>query len=177
MAGEDDQLSRLTGQLTRWIDKQLSTPLRRELSAEDVAQEVITDALTNGENLPESDSQLRAWLRCASLHILTDHERRIRAQKRSAQRRLRLSGSYLMSFLGQQLGRGRSPSEYLASVEARNEVQKKLEDLQPEQRRAVQLRHIEQYSVQDTARLMGRSRAAVAGLLKRGLKRLRTKMG
>jgi len=154
----------------------MSVPLKRELSAEDVAQEVITDALTNSEKLPESDSQLREWLRFASMHVLTDHERRIRAQKRSAQRRLRLSGSYLVGFLGRQLGRGRSPSDYLASIEAKDFVRQNLEHLHPEQRWALQLRHIEQYSVHDTARLMGRSRAAVAGLLKRGLRRLRRKM-
>ena len=49
-------------------------------------------------------------------------------------------------------------------------------ELNPEQRQAVEMKHLQGWSVADICEHTGRSEAAVAGLLRRGLKRLRELM-
>lgn len=172
---EAHRVLKLSGQLIRWVRKRMSKPLARELSAEDVVQDVIVDALNNGCDLPQGDSQLAAWLRYAALHILMNHERRIRRKRRDVSRRAYLSGSRLIGVLTGRTGRGKTPSGYIAKDEAVAAVRETLKTLGPDQRRAVELHHLDELSVDDTARVMGRSRAATAGLVKRGLAKLRTR--
>lgn len=128
------------------------------------------------DTLPEADPQLRQWLRAAALGTLSNHEDAIRAAKRSVRRRARLSGSALLRVLGGHLAPSRTPSSYIARAEAREVVRTCVDDLADDQRRAVQLHHLEQMSVDETAAAMGRSHAATAGLIKRGLGALRRRV-
>ncbi len=172
---EAHRVLKLSGQLNRWVRKRMSKPLARELSAEDVVQDVIVDVLDSDSDLPRGDSQLAAWLRFAALHILMNHERRIRRKRRDVSRRAYLSGSRLIGVLTGRSGRGKTPSGYIAKDEAVAAMRETLKTLGPDQRRAVELHHLDELSVDDTARVMGRSRAATAGLVKRGLAKLRTR--
>jgi len=173
VSDEAHRVLKFSGPLSHWVRKRMSKPLARELSAEDIVQDVIVDALDNSSNLPRDDSQMAAWLRFAALHILMNHERRIRRKRRDVTRRSYLSGSRLIGVLTGRTGRGKTPSGYIAKDEAVAAVHDSLKSLGPDQRRAVELHHLDELSVDDTARVMGRSRAATAGLVKRGLAKLR----
>jgi len=172
---EAHRVLKFSGQLSRWVRKRMSKPLARELSAEDIVQDVIVDALNNEADLPRGDAQLAAWMRYAALHILMNHERRIRRKRRDVSRRAYLSGSHLIGVLTGRYGRSKTPSGYIAKDEAAAAVRETLESLRPDQRRAVELHHLDELSVDDTARVMGRSPAATAGLVKRGLAKLRSR--
>ena len=51
-----------------------------------------------------------------------------------------------------------------------------LAELPPDQRLAVELHHLMDYSVAETAEIMSRSRQAIVGLLFRGLRKLRGRL-
>lgn len=70
-------------------------------------------------------------------------------------------------------GRTTSPSRRLARNEELERLEKCLVLLPAAQREAVRLRFYEGFSVSDIVRQLGRSETAVAGLIKRGLSRLR----
>jgi RNA polymerase sigma-70 factor (ECF subfamily) len=70
-----------------------------------------------------------------------------------------------------------SPSNLVALAEQLNVMANAIEELPPDQMKAVTLHHLQGLSLEDTAAQMGRTKAGVAGLLRRGLKRLGKLMG
>jgi RNA polymerase sigma-70 factor (ECF subfamily) len=66
-----------------------------------------------------------------------------------------------------------SPSGRATRNEELGRLMEAVASLRDDQRRAVQLRHIEGLSLSEAAERMGKSRAAVAGLLRRGLAEIR----
>ena len=66
-----------------------------------------------------------------------------------------------------------SPSQYVVRHERELRLAEALETLPEDQRTAVELHHLEGYSVNEVAEKMNRTRASVAGLLRRGLGELR----
>ena len=69
-----------------------------------------------------------------------------------------------------------TPSEQVVRQEELERLAQALEQLPEDQRTAVQLQQIQNYSVAEIAKLMNRSKTAVGGLLKRGMRRLRELM-
>ncbi len=170
---DTDRILRHENQLRAWIEHRMSRALRRHLSADDVLQDVMLKMARRTDSLPAADAQLRQWLRAAALGTLYNHEDAIRAQKRSCHRRVRRSGSALMRLLGGAQSRARTPSSYLSRAEARAVVRNCVDGLADDQRRAVKLHHLDELTVDETARAIGRSRTATAGLIKRALEKLR----
>src|SRR5206468_1295119 len=66
-----------------------------------------------------------------------------------------------------------SPSEQALRQERLLHLAEALAQLSPDQRTAVELRHLQGWSLAEVAEQMGRSKAAVAKLLYRGVERLR----
>jgi len=69
-----------------------------------------------------------------------------------------------------------SPSQQAMRGERSAEIDRALETLPEAQREAVRLRHLEGRSLAEIARRLDRTEAATAGLLKRGLAKLREKL-
>ena len=71
----------------------------------------------------------------------------------------------------------RSPSSAEAAIEAKHAIHAALTSLPPPYRRAVTLHFLESFPPHEVARIMNKSVGAVRGLLYRGVRMLRAKMG
>jgi RNA polymerase sigma-70 factor (ECF subfamily) len=96
--------------------------------------------------------------------------RRDATLERSLDRALKDSSSRLESWLADEQS---SPSMRAERNEQLLALASALGQLPPEQRTAVELRHLHGSSLEEIARQLGRSREATAKLVFRGLKRLR----
>src|SRR4051812_196447 len=119
------------------------------------------------------DRQLAGWLRQILAHNLSDALRGFGAAKRRADRQrslehdLEKSSARMRAFLAADQS---SPSQHLQDEERAVRLANALADLPEAQREALVLQHWQGMSLSDIAAHTGRSPAAVAGLLKRGLK-------
>jgi RNA polymerase sigma-70 factor (ECF subfamily) len=117
-----------------------------------------------------------AWLRRALAHNLTDEVRKLGTARRDAgleqslDQALEESSARLESWLADK---GSSPSERAERNEQMLALAAALAQLAPDQRTAVELRHLHGCSLEEVARRMQRNKEAAAKLLFRGLKRLR----
>jgi RNA polymerase sigma-70 factor (ECF subfamily) len=154
-----------------------SGPVRNKIDASDVVQETLLEAHRAGEQFRgRSEAELLAWLRTILANKLADAARRFGRKKRDAA----LERQYLETLERstirlQQLAvvPKTSPSQLVARHEHLCRVAGAMATLPEDQRTAIELHHLAGHSVAECAARMGRTRAAVAGLLRRGLKQLR----
>ncbi|NUQ65404.1 MAG: sigma-70 family RNA polymerase sigma factor [Pirellulales bacterium] len=142
-----------------------------------VVQQTLLEAHQKQDDLCGlTDTEQVAWLRRAMANNLTDEVRRFTAaardvtRERSLERALEDSAVRLGSWLA---AKQPSPSQQAVRKEHLLQMAEALAQLPDDQRRAVELRHLQGLSVVEIAAVMERTPAAVGGLLARGLKRLR----
>ncbi len=127
----------------------------------------------------ESGDHLGAWLRRILANNMTDEIRKLRAGKRDVSRErsleaaLEQSSNRLRSWLATDQS---SPSGHALREEQAIRLSDALAKLPEAQREALVLRHFQDWSLARIAEHLGRSHAAVAGLLKRGLQQLRNQL-
>jgi len=156
---------------------QLDARLRRKLDPSDVVQQTLLEAYRKRHQFRGQDqAALAAWLRRMLLHnladALRDHGRAKRdlAAERSLEAALDDSSARLQALLA---AGGSSPSEQAVRHEEQFRLAAALTQLPEPQREAVVLHHLQDRTLAEVAELLGRSEAAVAGLLHRGLRKLR----
>jgi RNA polymerase sigma-70 factor (ECF subfamily) len=159
---------------------QLGAQLRTKLDPEDVVQETLLQAQTKREQFRgQTDAEMAAWLRQILANVLRMQARRLGQQQRDPDRECSLelaleqSSARLEAWLAADQS---SPSERVMRGEDLKRLADGLVQLSAEQRRAVELRHLSGASVEEISRLMQRTEESVAGLLRRGLKKLRELM-
>jgi RNA polymerase sigma-70 factor, ECF subfamily len=123
-----------------------------------------------------SDPQLMGWLRVSLVHNLLDALKKFVDPRDGKPREAQLldameeSSSRLQALLAADQS---SPSERASNEEELLRLTAALEQLPEAQREAVTLNRLKGMSAADVARRLGRTEDAVAGLLRRGLKKLR----
>ena len=126
-----------------------------------------------------SDEERLAWLRKCLANNLRDEFRKLDADKRDIRRERSLEAA-----LGESshrleewvAARGSSPSERCQRHELAIQLAVALATLPDAQREALVLQHWHGWKVAQIAEHLGRTRTAVAGLLKRGLAKLREEL-
>ncbi len=123
-----------------------------------------------------NDAELAAWLRRMLACNLADEFRRIHRKKRDVSRERSLEVSLDQSCTRLEdwlVALQTSPSAKVAKNEQLMRLAWALGELPDDQRNAIELHHLHGYPISELAELLDRSKPSVAGLLRRGLERLR----
>jgi RNA polymerase sigma-70 factor (ECF subfamily) len=184
LQGDREVLGRLLeaqrAALHRLAERQLEGRVAARVGASDVIQQTFLEAYRSFPQFAGRDArELVAWLQRILDHkvasVIRDHTL---LQKRNVGRERSLDDSRSGAVsLKQELGVGRSsPSQKAIRGEDEERLSQALTALPGDQREAVRLRHLEGWALADIARHLGRTPAATAGLIKRGLQALRRQM-
>ncbi len=149
---------------------------RNRIDASDIVQQTLLEAHAKAVQFQGDDSALAAWLGQALVNNLRDAWRALRKGKRDVRREQALADEVEQSSArlhGILAAPHSSPSQRAVRNEDLLRLADALAKLPEAQREAIVLHHLQSSSLADTARRMGRTDAAVAGLLHRGLKGLR----
>jgi RNA polymerase sigma-70 factor (ECF subfamily) len=156
---------------------QLSPRLQAKLDASDVAQQALLQAHeARGQFRGTTEAERLAWLRAILANVLAAAARRFEARARDVGRErsleddLERSSSRLECLFAADQS---SPSQRAVRGEELLRLAAALSRLPEDQRQVVELHHLKGLPVAEVAGEMGRTRAAVVGLLFRGLKKLR----
>ncbi len=172
-----EELERQRSYLLLLARLHVGAALRNKIDLSGIVQETLLEACQAGPQLNALEAgQQAVWLRRALAHNLADEVRKLSTGKRDMRREQSLeaalndSASRIEGWLAAQQS---SPSQAAQREERAAELMQALADLPEAQREALVLRHCENWSLADISQQLNRTPAAVAGLLKRGLKQLR----
>jgi RNA polymerase sigma-70 factor (ECF subfamily) len=182
--GDREALGRLLeaqrATLHRLAERQLIGRIAVRVDASDIIQQTFLEAHRNFRQFAGTDArELAAWLQRILDHkvagAIRDHTL---LQKRNIRRDRSMDDSHGgLASLKQQLDAGlSSPSQKAIRGEEAQRLEQALAVLPEDQREAVRLRHLEGWALADIARHLGRSPAATAGLIKRGMQVLRRRL-
>jgi RNA polymerase sigma-70 factor (ECF subfamily) len=156
---------------------QLDPRLRSKLDPSDIVQQTLLEAHQARDRCPSHDSAAQAaWLRTILGHNLANAVRDLGRAKRDVRRERSLevaieeSSARLEAWL---VADQSSPSEQVNKNEQLLRLAEALDQLPPDQQEALVLHHLQGQALSEVAAQFGRSPAAVAGLLHRGLKKLK----
>lgn len=175
----DQSFDRYRSYLLLLARMQLDDRLRPQIDASDVVQQTLLEAYQKRSQFQGTDSELAAWLRVALANNIRDAWRKLRRQKRDIARERSLEAAVEDS--SQRLGQWLAAATTSPSMQAvRNEDLLRMADalleLSEAQRDAVVLHHLHGWTLGEVAERLERTDAAVAGLLHRGLRKLKELM-
>jgi len=173
----DDGLEQFRHYLLLLARLQLGRQTQGRLEPSDVVQQTLLEAHRKREQFRgTTDAERAGWLRQMLAFNLADARRHLGRAKRDAARERSLEQELEQSSirLGAWLAADQvSPSADAVRHEEAVRVAVALAQLPDANREAVVLRYYEGLSLDEISARLGRTPAAVAGLLKRGLKQLR----
>jgi RNA polymerase sigma-70 factor (ECF subfamily) len=158
---------------------QLASGPRNRIDPSDIVQQTLLEAHAKADQFHGDDSALAAWLRQALVNNLRDAWRALRQGKRDIRREESVHEAVEQSsarLAGMLAAPHSSPSQRAMRNEDLLNLADALTQLPELQREAIVLHHLQGCSLSETARSLERTDAAVAGLLHRGLKKLRELM-
>jgi RNA polymerase sigma-70 factor (ECF subfamily) len=159
---------------------QMDACLRGIIDASDLVQETLLKAHQCRDQFRgRSEGERAAWLRTILAGTMIDTVRKFsrESDRRDSARELELALGESSCRLEALLAADQSsPSERFQHHEQLMRLSVAMARLPADQRQAVELRHIQELPIAEIGRLMGRSTAAVGGLLQRGMKALRELM-
>lgn len=169
-----ERLERFRDYLRLLARLQLDERIQGKLDASDVVQQTLVKAHRALDQFRgTTDAELGAWLRRILANTMTDAVRKYQNEvrrERSLVETIDESSARLEAWLRAE---DDSPSEHAVRNEQLLQLAGALGELPEDQRRAVELRYLKDAGVPEIAATMGKTEPAVAGLLRRGLQRLR----
>ncbi len=183
-AGDADSLGRLLeryrGYLLMLAHRYLDERLRRRIDPADIVQHTFLEVQRDlGSFRGSHPAEFVAWIRNILKHnVASEVARHVTTQKRSMKREVQAPASPRgdgsgPDWLGQLPGTASSPSGKAMRAEAALHLIESLHSLPETQAEAIRLRYMEGLALSEIVERMGKSETAVAGLLKRGLQKLR----
>jgi RNA polymerase sigma-70 factor (ECF subfamily) len=150
---------------------------RGKFDTEELVNQTLFEAFEHRHEFRGStDGERALWLRRILADNIRDAIRFLHRDKRDVDREQRLAvcgSDQSRTRLLDLTGKVTSPSMKAVKRERELQVARALAQLPPDQREAIEWHHLEGATLRETAEQMDRSAASVAGLLRRGLKRLR----
>jgi RNA polymerase sigma-70 factor (ECF subfamily) len=185
-AGHGDQqawselLARDRERLRRMVALRLDQNLQGRLDPEDVLQDAYLEAATHlAEYLQQPELPFFLWLRgIAGNVLLAMHRQHLGTKMRDAHREVALYRGAMpeatsAALAAQLLGKDTRPSEAAMRAERKILLQQALNTLDPLDREILALRHFEQLSTAETARVLGIQEGAAGKRYLRAMKRLK----
>jgi RNA polymerase sigma-70 factor, ECF subfamily len=176
-------LARHRSRLRKFVGFRMDRRLATRVDPSDIVQDVLTEA---DRKLPDymrhRPLPFYPWLRqIASDRLIELHRQHVQARKRSVRREeldiRALPDESLAELASRLVTTSTSPSQRLLRKEVQHRMRAALERLPVRDREVLELRHLEQLSVAETAAVLGVSQAAVKTRHLRALERLRDLLG
>jgi RNA polymerase sigma-70 factor, ECF subfamily len=173
-------LERDRARLRRMVEVRLDTRLQARIDASDVVQEAYLEVAERlDEYLRDPKLPLFLWLRLVvGERLVRLHRQHLGAQVRDAAREVSLYRGSLpaassAALAAQLLGRHTSPTQAVLRAERILRLQDALNILEPMDREILSLRHFEELTAAETARVLGIEESAAAKRYFRALRRLK----
>src|SRR5215468_2867303 len=167
--------------LRRMVELRLDRRLQPRIDASDVIQEAYVEALRRlGEYLEKPSYPLFLWLRLiVGERLLKLHRHHLGTQMRDAGLEVSIYRGALpaassAALAAQLLGKHTSPTQAAVRAERLVRIQEALNALEPMDREVLSLRHFEQMTHAEAARVLDIQEAAAAKRYVRALRRLRS---
>jgi RNA polymerase sigma-70 factor (ECF subfamily) len=171
------RLERFRAYLRLLARMQLDPRLQPKLDPSDLVQQTLLQALQALDRFQQrSDAELAAWLRQILAHNMANAARDLGRAKRNVARECSLEAALEESSVRLEawlVAEQSSPSQQAQRKEQVLRLAEALGSLPEAQREALTRRYLQSWPLDDIGRNLDRSPAAVAGLIKRGLKQLR----
>jgi RNA polymerase sigma-70 factor (ECF subfamily) len=175
-----DALEQHRGYLMFLARLQLDQRLQAKVDLSGVVQQTLLEAYLARDQMRDQPSDQRlACLRCVLAHNLADEIRKVRADKRDVGREKSLHAAIDQSSLRLEawiVANQSGPDAQVERQERAVQLAAALDRLPEAQREALVLQHWQEWTLARIAEHMGRTPAAIAGLLKRGLSQLRVEL-
>jgi len=174
-----ESLERYRSYLRVLIELQVSPHLRSKLDPSGVIQQTMLEAHQARPNFEENSDDLLPWLRRILANNLADEIRKLQTVKRGGGRELSLEQSLdqsslmLERFVAQDQA---SASHRMSQQEEILRLTTAMTQLPQSQRDALILQHWHGCKLAEVADRMGKTRVAVAGLIKRAIQTLREQL-
>jgi RNA polymerase sigma-70 factor (ECF subfamily) len=179
-AAVTSDLERFRSYLRLQAEIQLSPSLRIKEDVSDIVQTTLLEAHRDLKTYRgTSEAELWAWLKTILTRNVLNLAKHYGTQKcdlrreRSLHEELEQSSCRLEHFLA---GDQSTPSQQLVRQERAELLAAALAQLLDDERTAVVLKHFHDWRIDEIAQQLGRTSDAVAGLLRRGLRKLRTSL-
>lgn len=175
---------RYRDKLARMVRLRLDERIVRKVDCEDVLQDAFVESSRRvGDYLARPSVPFFIWLRQIAGQVLIDtHRRYLGAKMRDVRQEVTLSraggegasSTWLVSQLADSLT---TPSQFAVREETVCELRDALDNLEPNDREVLVLRHLEELTNNEVAQILGIDKYAASKRYLRALERLRAAMG
>ena len=172
-----NEFDKYRGYLQFLARQHLRTRYQGKLDQSDIVQQSLLYAFTaRGQFVGQTEAERLAWLRQILVHTVAQATRGLLTQKRDIKRErnieadLDASSMRLGNFLASP---DSSPSQVMVRAENLRVLADAIERLPEDQREVLMLRYWSDMSVKELSETLGKTPAAIAGLLHRATKKLR----
>jgi RNA polymerase sigma factor (sigma-70 family) len=168
--------------LRHYVEQRIPKRLARSISSDDILQEVWIAAYRTVTRFEaDGPEAIDRWLTKIANSKIVDAIRSARRTKRGGDRSsvsaLRQQVTSCTDLFSEIQSRGKTPSSEARKAESAHAISIALNQLGPERRQAIYLRHIQGRSIKEIAEHMHKSEHAVRSLVYHGLMELRALLG